>query len=180
MKFTPGSLEGVLILEPRFFQDERGFFTELYQAERFAQSGIPANFVQDNLSGSRRGVLRGLHYQVEQAQGKLVRITTGEVYDVAVDLRRSSPTFGNWMGRYISAHNHIQLWIPPGLAHGFYVLSEWAELLYKVTDFYAPRAERTLLWNDAQVGITWPLIGTPLVSEKDQRGKPFAEADLFD
>lgn len=179
MNFTPAQLNGILVLEPRFFQDERGFFTEMYQAQRFAEAGIDVNFVQDNLSGSKRGVLRGLHYQIKQAQGKLVRVTTGEVYDVVVDLRRSSPTFGQWMGMYISAHNHIQLWIPPGFAHGFYVLSEWAELLYKVTDFYARDYERTLLWNDHQVGINWPLLGLPLISEKDQQGKPFAEADTF-
>ncbi len=180
MKFTPAKLKDVLILEPRFFQDERGFFTEMYQARRFAEAGIPYTFVQDNLSGSRRGVLRGLHYQVIQPQGKLVRVTSGEVYDVIVDLRRSSPTFGQWMGMYISAHNHIQLWIPVGFAHGFYVLSEWAELLYKVTDFYCVEGERTLLWNDPQIGINWPLIGNPIVSEKDQKGVLFAEADLFD
>jgi len=180
MKFTPAKLKDVLILEPRFFQDERGFFTEMYQARRFAEAGIPYPFVQDNLSGSRRGVLRGLHYQVIQPQGKLVRVTSGEVYDVIVDLRRSSPTFGQWMGMYISAHNHIQLWIPVGFAHGFYVLSEWAELLYKVTDFYCVEGERTLLWNDPQIGINWHLIGNPIISEKDQKGKLFAEADLFD
>jgi dTDP-4-dehydrorhamnose 3,5-epimerase len=180
MKFTPAKLNDILILEPRFFQDERGFFTEMYQARRFAESGIPDAFVQDNLSGSRRGVLRGLHYQICKPQGKLVRVTEGEVFDVAVDLRRHSPTFGQWMEMYISAHNHIQLWIPPGFAHGFYVLSEWAELLYKVTDFYAPECERTLLWNDPQVGIAWPLIGTPLISDKDQCGKPFSDAELFD
>ncbi len=180
MKFTPAALKDVLILEPRFFQDERGFFTEMYQARRFAEAGIPYPFVQDNLSGSRRGVLRGLHYQVIQPQGKLVRVTSGEVYDVIVDLRRSSPTFGKWMGMYISAHNHIQLWIPAGFAHGFYVLSEWAELLYKVTDFYCVEGERTLLWNDPQIGINWPLLWNPIVSEKDQKGKLFAEADLFD
>ncbi len=179
MKFTPAQLDGIVFLEPRFFQDERGFFTEMYQAERFAEAGIDVNFVQDNLSGSKRGVLRGLHYQIKQAQGKLVRVTTGEVYDVVVDLRRSSPTFGKWMGMYISAHNHIQLWIPEGFAHGFYVLSEWAELLYKVTDFYARDYERTLLWNDPQVGINWPLLGLPIVSDKDQQGSPFADAETF-
>ncbi|MEI7990132.1 MAG: dTDP-4-dehydrorhamnose 3,5-epimerase [Chloroflexota bacterium] len=180
MKFTPAKLNGILIMEPRFFQDERGFFTEMYQHQRFTEAGIPDAFVQDNLSGSRRGILRGLHYQVCKPQGKLVRVTAGEVYDVAVDLRSSSPTFGQWMGMYISANNHIQLWIPPGFAHGFYVLSEWAELLYKVTDFYAPEYEHTLLWSDVQVNIAWPLIGTPLVSDKDQQGKSFVEADKFD
>jgi dTDP-4-dehydrorhamnose 3,5-epimerase len=179
MKFTPAQLNGIVVLEPKFFQDERGFFTEMYQAQRFAEAGIDVNFVQDNLSGSKRGVLRGLHYQIKQAQGKLVRVTTGEVYDVVVDLRRSSSTYGQWMGMYISAHNHIQLWIPPGFAHGFYVLSEWAELLYKVTDFYAREYERTLLWNDQQVGINWPLLGLPLISDKDQQGKPFAGAETF-
>jgi len=180
MKFTPATLKDVLILETRFFQDERGFFTEMYQARRFSEAGISDAFVQDNLSGSRRGVLRGLHYQVKQQQGKLVRVTSGEVYDVVVDLRRSSPTFGQWMGMYISAHNHIQLWIPVGFAHGFYVLSEWAELLYKVTDFYCFEGERTLIWNDAQVGISWPLLGNPTISEKDLQGKAFAETELFD
>lgn len=182
MKFTPTSIPDVILVEPRLFGDERGFFMETYQAERFAAAGIPSNFVQDNHSGSRQGTLRGLHYQIQQAQGKLMRVVVGEIFDVAVDLRRSSPTFGKWEGAYLSAQNKLQLWIPPGFAHGFYVLSEWAEVIYKTSDYYAPEMERTLLWNDPQINIQWPLIEgqAPILSDKDARGLPLAQAPTFD
>jgi dTDP-4-dehydrorhamnose 3,5-epimerase len=155
---------------------------ETYQAQRFAEAGIQANFVQDNHSGSRQGTLRGLHYQIQQAQGKLVRVIAGEVYDVAVDLRRSSPTFGKWLGLTLSAENKRQLWVPPGFGHGFYVLSEWAEIHYKATDFYAPQWERTILWDDPALGINWPLIAgqSVLLSAKDAQGRRLAEAELYD
>jgi len=181
MKFTPTSIPEILLIEPRLFGDERGFFMETYQYEKFAAAGIQAQFVQDNHSGSRQGTLRGLHYQVWQVQGKLVRVIAGEVFDVAVDLRRSSPTFGKWAGARLSAQNKLQLWIPPGFAHGFYVLSEWAELAYKTSDYYDPEAERSLLWNDPQLGIQWPLLDgqTPILSDRDARGLPLAEAQTF-
>ena len=155
---------------------------ETYQVERFRDTGIDEKFVQDNHSGSIQGTLRGLHYQIRQSQGKLVRVVTGEVYDVAVDLRRSSPTFGRWIGKKLTSRNKLQMWIPPGFAHGFYVLSEWADMIYKVTDFYAPEWERTLLWNDAEIGIDWPLVeGAPLLlSDKDTKGAPFKEAEYYD
>ncbi|MCS6994163.1 MAG: dTDP-4-dehydrorhamnose 3,5-epimerase [Anaerolineales bacterium] len=181
MHFFPSlEIPDVLVLQPRVFEDERGFFLESYQKERFAAAGIPFEFVQDNHSLSRRGVLRGLHYQIRQAQGKLVRVIAGEVFDVAVDLRRSSPTFGKWMGINLSAQNKTMLWIPPGFAHGFYVLSEQAEVLYKTTDYYAPQWERTILWNDPALGIAWPPGPAPIVSPKDAAGLPFLQAELFD
>jgi len=182
MNFVSTAIPGVLIVEPQVFGDTRGFFMETYEARRFAAAGITASFVQDNHSGSRQGILRGLHYQIRQPQGKLVRAVVGEVYDVAVDLRRRSPTFGRWVGVTLSAANKKQVWIPPGFAHGFYVLSEWAEVVYKATDFYAPQWERTLLWNDPELGITWPLLAgqPPILSAKDGQGKPLGEADLFD
>lgn len=178
----PSNIPDVLLLEPQVFRDERGLFMETYQQEQFAAHGITPAFVQDNHSGSHQGVLRGLHYQLRQAQGKLVRAVSGEVYDVAVDLRRSSPTFGQWAGTVLSAQNRLQLWIPPGFAHGFYVLSEWAEVLYKTTDYYAPQWERTLLWNDPQLAISWPLLPDKslIVSPKDAQGKFLREAELFD
>ena len=178
----PTSIPDILIIEPRVFGDARGFFMETYQAEQFAAYGIPANFVQDNHSGSRQGTLRGLHYQVRQAQGKLLRVAAGEIYDVAVDIRRSSPTFCQWVGVFLSAENKRQIWVPPGFAHGFYVVSEWAELLYKATDYYAPQWERTLLWNDPQIDINWPLLEgqPPILSEKDQNGLPLSQAELFE
>jgi dTDP-4-dehydrorhamnose 3,5-epimerase len=182
MHFTPLTIPDVILVEPQEFGDARGFFMVTYEMRQFALGGISAAFVQDNHSGSRQDVLRGLHYQLRQAQGKLVRAVVGEVFDVAVDLRRNSPTLGKWVGMHLSAANKRQLWIPPGFAHGFYVLSEWAEVLYKTTDYYAPEWDRTLLWNDPSVGIAWPLINgqLPTVSEKDARGLPLSEADLFD
>lgn len=171
----------MVLIEPKLFGDERGFFMETFQAARFQQAGLPIDFVQDNHSGSRQGILRGMHYQISQSQGKLVRVIVGEIFDVAVDLRRSSPTFGKWVGVNLSAQNKHQVWIPPGFAHGFYVLSEWAEVIYKATAFYAPEHERTLLWNDPAVGIEWPLIKgqAPTLSAKDLLGKPIHQADLY-
>jgi len=182
MRFTPTAIPDVVLIEPKVFDDQRGFFMETFRASYFAEAGIPTQFVQDNHSGSRRGALRGLHYQVRQAQGKLIRVVAGEVFDVAVDLRRSSPTFGKWEGVILSADNRLQIWIPPGFAHGFYVLSEWAEVVYKATDYYAPQWERTLLWNDPEVGIAWPMRtgDIPSVSPKDAQGRKLDEADLYD
>jgi dTDP-4-dehydrorhamnose 3,5-epimerase len=155
---------------------------ETYRANLFAQAGIQANFVQDNHSGSRQGTLRGLHYQIRQPQAKLVRVISGEVYDVAVDIRRASPSFGKWVGVNLSAENKRQIWIPAGFAHGVYFLSEWAELVYKVSDLYAPEWERSLLWNDPELGIPWPLINQqmPILSKRDAEGKPLHQAELFD
>ena len=180
MNFLASELPDVLILKPRVFEDERGFFLESYQKERFAAAGISFEFVQDNHSLSQQGVLRGLHYQIQQAQGKLVRVISGEVFDVAVDIRRSSPTLGQWMGIHLSAQNKTMLWIPPGFAHGFYVLSEQAEVLYKATDYYAPQWERTIFWNDPALGIRWPKGPAPIVSAKDAAGLPLSQAELFD
>ncbi len=181
MQFTPTAIPEVVVIEPKVFADERGFFLETFQAEKYRAAGIRAPFVQDNHSGSRRGVLRGLHYQVRRPQGKLVSVVAGEVFDAAVDLRRSSPTFGRWVGLTLSARDHRQLWVPPGFAHGFYVLSEWAEITYKVTDYYDPEGERTLIWDDPEVGVRWPLPDgrPPLLSPKDTRGRPLSAADLF-
>lgn len=180
MNFFSSSIPDLLLLQPKVFEDERGFFFESYQQERFAGAGIPFDFVQDNHSRSKQGVLRGLHYQIRQPQGKLVRVVAGEIFDVAVDIRRSSPTFGQWMGINLSAQNKTMLWIPPGFAHGFYVLSEWAELLYKATDYYAPQWERTVLWNDPVLNIQWPIGSGPVVSQKDATGVQFSQAELFD
>ncbi|WP_277373154.1 dTDP-4-dehydrorhamnose 3,5-epimerase [Pseudomonas sp. AA-38] len=181
MKIIATDLPDVLIIEPQVFGDERGFFYESFNARRFAElTGVHGEFVQDNHSRSARGVLRGLHYQVQQAQGKLVRVTAGEVYDVAVDLRRGSAHFGKWVGVHLSAENKRQLWIPAGFAHGFLVLSEHAEFLYKTTDYYAPAHERCIRWDDPHLAIAWPLAGqTPQLSAKDQQGMPFEEADTF-
>ena len=180
MKAIPTEIPDVLILEPRIFGDERGFFFESYNATRFHElTGFNGEFVQDNHSRSAQGVLRGLHYQIRQPQGKLVRVVAGEVYDVAVDLRRSSPTFGQWIGVTLSAENKRQLWIPSGFAHGFYVVSEMAEFLYKTTDYYAPEHERTLRWNDPQLGIDWPITAAPILSSKDRDGLPLDEAECF-
>ncbi len=181
MNFIPTSIPDLILIEPQIFGDERGFFMETFQAAQFSEKGLPTHFVQDNHSGSRQGILRGLHFQVQQTQGKLVRVVAGEVYDVAVDLRRSSPSFGQWVGILLSAQNKRQLWVPGGFAHGFYVVSEWTEVLYKTTDFYAPQHERTLLWNDPALGISWPIPAgvQPTLSAKDQRGKPLAEVELF-
>ena len=177
---TPTALSDVLILQPQVFGDERGFFFESFNARDFAKAtGLNVQFVQDNHSKSAHGVLRGLHYQIEQAQGKLVRVVKGEVFDVAVDMRRSSPTFGQWEGVRLSADNHRQLWVPPGFAHGFVVLSESAEFLYKTTDNWAPVHERCLLWNDPAVGIEWPIDFPPQLAAKDAAGLPLALAACF-
>ncbi|ELX10747.1 dTDP-4-dehydrorhamnose 3,5-epimerase RfbC [Janthinobacterium sp. HH01] len=174
-------LEGLLVLEPRVFGDDRGFFYESFNARRFAElTGVTLPFVQDNHSRSARGVLRGLHYQIQQAQGKLVRATAGSVYDVAVDLRKSSPTFGQWYGIELSAENKKQMWIPPGFAHGFVVTSDAAEFLYKTTDYWAPEHERSILWNDPAIGIAWPALdAAPLLSGKDQAAALLADAEVF-
>ncbi len=180
--FQNTSVPGVLLVTLKAFTDERGEFLETYRQAEFAQAGIGPQFVQDNHAGSHQGVLRGLHYQIKQAQGKLVRVVSGEIYDVAVDLRQSSPSFGQTLGVILSAENKNQLWIPPGFAHGYYVLSEWAEVSYKVTDYYAPQWERTLLWSDPTLRIDWPLINGrhPLLSDNDRQGTPFARADKYE
>ena len=182
MKITPCAVPDVLLLEPRVFGDDRGFFFESFNQRAFNQAtGLDLHFVQDNHSRSARNVLRGLHYQVVQPQGKLVRVTSGEVFDVAVDIRRNSPTFGKWAGALLSASNKRQLWVPPGLAHGFLVLSESADFLYKTTDYYAPEHERCIAWDDATLALEWPLQGAaPLLSGKDAAGQPFLQADLVD
>lgn len=180
MKVTATALADVLILEPRVFGDERGFFYESFNAREFAQAtGLTPEFVQDNHSLSQRGVLRGLHYQLQQAQGKLVRVVQGEVFDVAVDIRRNSPTFGRWVGAYLSAENKHQMWVPEGYAHGFLVLSETAEVLYKATDYYAPQHERCIRWDDPELAIDWPLAAPPVLSAKDRVGTDFKDADVF-
>jgi len=177
MKASPTAIADVLLIEPRVFGDARGFFYESFNARAFAEAtGVNLGFVQDNHSKSARGVLRGLHYQSQHPQGKLVRVVAGEVFDVAVDIRPQSPTYGQWVGEILSASNHRQLWIPPGLAHGFLVLSDTAEFLYKTTDYYAPEYERCLAWDDPTVNINWPLNGAvPLVSAKDAAGQRFAQ-----
>jgi dTDP-4-dehydrorhamnose 3,5-epimerase len=180
IKKIPTSLPEVFVLEPRVFRDERGYFLESYNQKGLAEAGIVETFVQDNHSCSFRNVLRGLHYQVKHPQGKLVRVAEGEILDVAVDMRRSSPTFGRWEAVRLSGENQHMLWIPAGFAHGFRVLSEKAHVLYKATDFYAPEYERTLTWNDSQLKINWELNGEPIVSAKDQRGTAFADAEAFD
>lgn len=180
LKKISTSLPGVFILEPRVFGDERGFFFESYNRQTLADAGITEDFVQDNHSCSSRNVLRGLHYQLKQPQGKLVRVAVGEVIDVAVDLRRSSSTFGHWEAVRLSGENKRMLWIPAGLAHGFRVLSEKAHVLYKATDYYAPEHERTLAWNDPTLKINWELEAEPIVSAKDQRGLSFRDAEGFD
>ena len=177
---TPTSLPDVLILEPKVFGDARGFFFESFNARDFAQcTGLDVSFVQDNHSKSAKGVLRGLHYQIQHPQGKLVRVTHGEVFDVAVDLRRSSPTFGQWDGVLLSAENKRQLWVPPGFAHGFVVTSDTAEFLYKTTDYYHPEFERSLLWCDPAVGIKWPMATEPLLAAKDRDAAKLADAQIF-
>ncbi|MCQ4297805.1 dTDP-4-dehydrorhamnose 3,5-epimerase [Pseudomonas stutzeri] len=180
MKIIETSIPDVLIIEPKVFGDERGFFYESFNAAAFeAATGLKRQFVQDNHSKSQRGVLRGLHYQIQQPQGKLVRVVAGEVFDVAVDLRKSSPSFGRWVGTHLNAQNQRQLWIPEGFAHGFVVLSESAEFLYKTTDYYAPEHERSLLWNDPELGIEWPIEEPLQLSAKDQAGKRLCDAELF-
>ena len=181
MKAIPTTIPDVLILEPKVFGDSRGFFFESYNHNSFQEAtGLNVHFVQDNHSKSSRHVLRGLHYQIQQAQGKLVRVVEGEVFDVAVDLRRLSPTFGQWVGEILSADNKRQMWIPPGFAHGFVVLSDTAEFLYKTTDYYAPQFERCILWNDTTLGIRWPVDGEPQLSAKDIAGLPFAQSEYFE
>jgi len=182
MPFTviPTAIPDVLVLEPKVFGDARGFFFESFNARDFAETtGVDAQFVQDNHSKSARGVLRGLHYQIEHAQGKLVRVVQGRVFDVAVDLRASSPTFGRWAGSELSAENCRQMWVPPGFAHGFVVLSESAEFLYKTTDYWYPEHERSLAWNDPAIGIEWPIDFAPQLAAKDQAGKLLAQAEVF-
>jgi dTDP-4-dehydrorhamnose 3,5-epimerase len=180
MKAIPTSIPDVIVIEPAVFGDARGFFFESWNRRAFAQlAGRDVEFVQDNHSASARHVLRGLHYQVKQPQGKLVRVVEGEVFDVAVDLRRSSPTFGRWVGERLSAGNRRMMWVPEGFAHGFVVLSESAQFLYKTTDYYAPEHERTLLWNDPAVGVVWPMDAAPVLKPKDAAGTPLAQAETF-
>ena len=180
LKVTPTALPGVVILEPRVFGDERGFFFESYNEKTFTEVGIAERFVQDNHSFSARNVIRGLHYQLTHPQGKLVRVPVGEILDVAVDLRRSSPTFGKWDAARLSGENKRMLWIPAGFAHGFRILSETAHVLYKATDFYAPECERTLLWNDPDLKIAWGLDAEPVVSAKDRQGKLLSAAEVYE
>ena len=181
MKFIETSLPGVIRIEPTVHRDDRGYFMETWQSGRFSDHGISADFVQDNFSQSTRGTLRGLHYQIEQAQGKLVRVVRGEVYDVAVDLRRSSSQYGQWVGEVLSAENKNQLWVPPGFGHGFLVLSETAEFEYKCTDYYAPEFERAIRWNDPDLGIEWPLGDgdNPVLSSKDAIAPLFENAETY-
>lgn len=181
MRLTSTRLSDVVVIEPRVFQDQRGFFMETWHARKFAEAGLDFTFVQDNHSKSGQGTLRGLHYQIEQPQGKMVRVISGEVFDVAVDLRRSSPTFGQWAGEFLSAENKRMLWVPPGFAHGFYVMSEFAEFIYKCTDFYAPEHERCIRWDDPELAIAWPLVNgmPPLLSAKDAEGKSFRQAVCY-
>jgi dTDP-4-dehydrorhamnose 3,5-epimerase len=180
MKVLKTPLDSALVLEPKVFVDERGFFLESYNEKAFREIGIPDKFVQDNHSFSKRGVLRGLHYQVGRPQGKLVRVVSGEVFDVFVDLRRNSSTFGRWHGVRLSGENRLLAWIPAGFAHGFQVLSESAHVVYKANEFYFPELERTVLWNDPDLNIAWENADTPLLSEKDKKGKPLKHAELFD
>jgi dTDP-4-dehydrorhamnose 3,5-epimerase len=180
VKAIPTAIADVLVIEPAVFGDARGAFFESWNRRVFSKlAGRDVDFVQDNHSISARGVLRGLHYQVRQSQGKLVRVVAGEVFDVVVDMRRSSPTFGRWVGERLSAENRRMMWVPEGFAHGFLVLSDMAEFLYKTTDYYAPEHERTLLWNDPAVGVKWPLEGAPVLKPKDAAGTPLASAETF-
>ncbi len=180
MQAIPTAIPDVLIIEPKVFGDARGFFFESYNEHAFAQAtGLNVNFVQDNHSRSAKGVLRGLHYQIKQPQGKLVRVVRGSVYDVAVDLRKSSPTFGHWVGAELSEDNQRQMWVPAGFAHGFLVTSESADFLYKSTDYYAPEQERCIAWDDPAIGIRWPLEGAPVLSGKDQQGTLLAQAEVY-
>ena len=180
MKVERAAIAGILVLEPKVFSDARGFFFESYNRKTFAQAtGLDVEFVQDNHSRSSKNVLRGLHYQIRQPQGKLVRVSAGEIWDVAVDLRRGSASFGRWTAARLSADSRRMLWVPAGFAHGFTVLSEHADVQYKVTDYYAPEHERTLLWNDPALAIPWPLAGEPVMTDKDRRGTPLAGAETF-
>ena len=180
MQIIPTELKDVFVIEPRIFGDDRGFFYESFNKKTFEKTiGHKVNFVQDNHSRSAKNVLRGLHYQIQQAQGKLVRVVKGAVFDVAVDIRKTSPSFGKWAGIELSAENKKQLWVPPGFAHGFLVLSESAEFLYKTTDYYAPEYERCIIWNDADLNIHWPIDSPPILSSKDQQGVQFSDAETF-
>lgn len=180
MKVTATALPEVLIIEPRVFGDSRGFFYESFNARNFRDAtGVDAEFVQDNHSRSGKGVLRGLHYQLQQPQGKLVRVVRGSVFDVAVDVRKSSTNFGKWVGVELTEENHRQLWVPAGFAHGFLVVSESADFLYKTTDYYAPEHERCIAWNDPEIGVVWPLEGVPQLSQKDQLGVPLSQAEVY-
>ncbi|RPI89779.1 MAG: dTDP-4-dehydrorhamnose 3,5-epimerase [Planctomycetaceae bacterium] len=180
MKFIPTRLSGCFVIEPTVFGDDRGFFFETFHRRKFAEAGIDIEFVQDNHSRSRQNVVRGLHYQFHFPQGKLVRAVNGEIFDVAVDLRRGSPTRGQWYGAVLSESNRRQMYIPPGFAHGFCVTSESADVLYKCTEVYHPEDERTIAWNDAVLSIAWPLAGEAIISAKDQQGRPLAEAELYE
>ena len=180
MKVTPAAILDVLVVEPRVFGDDRGFFYESFNARKFKElTGLEPNFVQDNHSRSAKHVLRGLHYQIRQSQGKLVRVVAGEVFDVAVDIRKGSPTFGRWVGHTLSAENRKQVWIPAGFAHGYLVLSDYAEVLYKATDYWAPEHERRIAWNDPDLAIRWPMEGTPVLSAMDAKGAALARAEVF-
>ena len=181
MEFEPTDIPDVVLIRPKIFGDARGYFLESWEERKFAAAGIDARFVQDNHSHSARDTLRGLHYQIQQAQGKLVRVVTGTVYDVAVDIRRTSPTFGKWVGVTLSAENHEMLWVPAGFAHGFLVLSEYADFLYRCTDFWAPAYERAIAWNDPELGVRWPLPpgAQPLLSAKDEAAVAFARAEYY-
>ena len=182
MKFAPTAIPDVVLVEPRVHEDRRGFFMETWHAQKFAEAGIDASFVQCSHSKSTGGTLRGLHYQVRHAQGKLVRVVVGEVFDVAVDLRRSSPHFGQWVGERLSAENRRMLWVPPGFAHGFYVISGVAEFVYHCTDFYSPEHERTLRWDAPDLAVTWPCPAgsSPIISERDAEGLPLIDAEPYD
>ncbi|AHJ26534.1 dTDP-4-dehydrorhamnose 3,5-epimerase [Nodularia spumigena CCY9414] len=181
VKLIPTEISEVYLIEPQVFTDSRGFFLESYNQQKFTDKlGITVNFVQDNHSASQQNVLRGLHYQIIQPQGKLVRAVVGKIFDVAVDIRKSSPTFGQWVGYELSAENKRQLWIPPGFAHGFLVLSEVAEVTYKTTDYYAAQGDRTILWNDPDLAINWPIKQPPILSDKDNKGQPFKTAEVYE
>ncbi|MAT42039.1 MAG: dTDP-4-dehydrorhamnose 3,5-epimerase [Anaerolineaceae bacterium] len=182
MKFTQSKIPDVVIVEPTVFGDHRGYFMETFHIEKFKQAGLPTSFLQQNQSGSTKGILRGLHYQIQHAQGKLVRVLNGEIFDVAVDLRKKSATFGQWVGEILSGENKKMLWVPPGFAHGFLVLSDMAEVFYNATDVYAPQYERTLLWNDPDIGIQWPMdkIKEPILSDKDKNGKLIKEVEIYE
>lgn len=176
------AIKEVFVIKPKVYTDDRGFFMETFRADFLESQGLNYNFVQDNHSGSIKNVLRGVHYQIVRPQGKLIRVIKGEVFDVAVDLRRSSPTFAKWVGIILSSENHNMLWIPPGFGHGFYVISDWAEIIYKTTEYYSPDLDRTIVWNDPDLGISWPIQENmnPILSEKDKNGKLLKEADLYE
>jgi len=182
MKVLPTELEEILIIQPSIFRDHRGIFIEVFKSVDFEKENILNQFIQENQSGSKKGVLRGLHYQITRPQGKLVRVTYGQIFDVAVDIRQSSKTFGKWVGKILSRENRLQMWVPPGFAHGFYTLSDWAEISYKLTDLYDPKGERCIAWNDPELKIDWHLHSgeTILLSQKDKDGKLLADADLFE